>query len=121
MVYETSANAITLDLKGGENNLEIKTDKECQGVYRKTIMMDNSLRVYPNPVSGNDLHVLIPEVKNGIVYAELFSTLGKRVIAGNYTTQDKVFTVDTGSLAAGIYVMKVVAGMQAYNIKIVKE
>ncbi|MCW4468091.1 carbohydrate-binding protein [Flavobacterium sp. MFBS3-15] len=121
MVYETSANSITLDLKGGENNLEIKTDKECQGVYRKTIMMDNSLRVYPNPVSGNDLHVLIPEVKNGIIYAELFSTLGKRVIAGNYTTQDKVFTVDTGSLAAGIYVMKVVAGMQAYNIKIVKE
>jgi endoglucanase len=120
-VYETSANAMTLDLKGGENILEVKTDKECQGVYRKTIIMENSLRVYPNPVSGNDVNVLIPEVKNGTVYAEVFSTIGKRVIAGNYTTQDKVFTVDIGSLAAGIYIMKVVVGTQAHNIKIVKE
>lgn len=120
-VFETSANAITLDLKGGENTIEVKTDKECQGIYRKTIMMDGNLRVYPNPVSGNDLHVMIPEAKNEKVYVEVFSTLGSRVMAGSYATHDKVCTIDTGSLAAGMYMMKVVSGTQAYNIKIVKE
>jgi len=121
VAHQTSANSITLDLKGGANTIEVKTDKECQGIYRKTIMMDESIRVYPNPVSANDVHVMLPEAKNEKVYVEVFSTIGKRVIAGYYTTQDKVCTIDTGSLAAGMYLMKVVAGAQAYNIKIIKE
>ncbi|MEL1244768.1 carbohydrate-binding protein [Flavobacterium sp. DGU11] len=120
-VYETSENAITLDLKGGENTLEVKTDKECQGIYRKTITMEDNLRVYPNPVSGNNVYVMLPEAKNEKVYVEVFSVIGERVITGNYVTQDKVFTVDTGALAAGMYMMKIVSGTQAYNIKIVKE
>jgi endoglucanase len=121
VAHQTSANSITLDLKGGANTIEVKTDKECQGIYRKTIMMDESIRVYPNPVSGKDVHVMLPEAKNEKVYVEVFSTIGNRVIAGYYTTQDKVCTIDTGSLAAGMYLMKVVAGAQAYNIKIIKE
>ena len=57
---QTSANEITLALTDGTNNLKVSTDKDCQGVYKKTFFIDNSFLLYPNPVI-DELTVAVSE------------------------------------------------------------
>ena len=48
--FMTDESAIELSLSTGTNTLSIKTNKECQGVYEKTIVVGSEPILYPNPV-----------------------------------------------------------------------
>jgi len=119
-VYTTSQSTITLTLNPGENNVEVKADSDCQGIYRERIMLDDKAVVYPNPVNGDMVYVSIP-VTTEKVYIEVFNLLGARAMVKEFNAQDNVFAISTNGLASGVYVMKIVSGSYSFNTKIVKE
>ena len=121
MPYTTNQNTYSLALNPGVNSLVVKTDSDCQGIYKETITLDDKIVVYPNPVNGNMLYVALPASKNANVTVEVFTPLGARVITKEYSAQDGTLTVDVSPLSAGIYVIKVVSGTYASNTKIVKQ
>jgi len=49
--YKTSASELTLALQKGNNELQVSTDKLCQGVISKRITLSNGIVFYPNPFS----------------------------------------------------------------------
>ncbi|MFL9845107.1 carbohydrate-binding protein [Flavobacterium rhizosphaerae] len=119
--YTTTQNTIVLPLKPGTNNLEVKTAKECQGTYRKSIVMDNTILLYPNPVNSDMLFAAVPEADGAKVYVEIFTIQGKRILAQEYSPQDRVVGINTSSIAQGVYIVKVVCGSSVFNSKIIKE
>jgi endoglucanase len=119
--YITSANTIRLSLKPGENNITVKTDKDCQGTFAKKIMMNDAIMVHPNPVTGSMVFITLPAIQDGKATVEIYSVLGNRVLSSDYITQDRTFGIDMSALASGVYIVKVATGTTAYNTKIVKE
>ncbi len=119
-VYTTSQSSISLTLNPGENNLEVKADSDCQGVYRERILLDDKAVVYPNPVNGDMVYVSIPATQEK-VFIEVYTLLGARAIVKEFNPQDDVFAISTSELASGVYVMKIVSGSYSFNTKIVKE
>lgn len=117
----TSQNVVRLDLKPGENDITVKTDKDCQGVYQKKIMMDNTIRIYPNPVNGTTAYVTIPDPKETKATVEIFSLDGKKITSAEYTPEDRTFAIDMGAHSTGIYMIRVTTGTSVLNTKIVKE
>ena len=121
ITYTTSQNTISLDLNPGINTLVVKADSDCQGIYRQKIVLDDKAIVYPNPVNGSSVTVSVPVSKTQKVSIEILDPLGKRVLAKDYSTQNGTIAVDLTSIAAGVYIMKIVNGAYASNTKIVKE
>jgi endoglucanase len=117
--FLTTQSTIILSLNPGENNLEVKADSDCQGIYRERIMLDDNALVYPNPAS-EVVYFKIPSTQNN-VSVEIFTLQGIRAFANEFEPQDDVFSVNTANLAQGVYVLKIVSGGYSFNTKIVKE
>ncbi|KOS05995.1 hypothetical protein AM493_08060 [Flavobacterium akiainvivens] len=119
-VYTTSQNSIVLDLNPGENNIEVKADSDCQGIYRERIMLDDSALVYPNPVNEDVFYIKIPSTQNK-VNVEIFTLQGVRAYVREFDAQDDVFAIPTTNLSQGVYIVKIASGSYSFNTKIVKE
>ena len=119
--FTTTQNTVNLALKPGENNLEVKADKECQGVYREKIMLDATAVIYPNPVNGTTVFIAAPYAANSNVKVEVFSTLGNRVYSAEFKPQTEDIAVDVSNLETGIYMVRVISGSNTTNSKIVKQ
>jgi endoglucanase len=119
--FTTTRNTVSLSLRPGINNIEVKADNECQGIYKKSISLNSAAVVYPNPVSGNNLvNVAMPATKEKIVI-EVYSALGNRVFVKEYNPEGGMPIVDMSQLQGGIYIMKIASGTYSSNVKIVKE
>jgi hypothetical protein len=119
--FTTNLNTVTLTLKPGVNNIEVKGKSDCQGIYSKTFVIDEKVTVYPNPVNGNTVYVSVATAQTDKVFVEVVNLLGERVIAKEYSSNEDVLSLDVNALAAGVYVIKIVSGTTAFNTKIVKE
>ena len=120
-LYMTDKNTITLNLKSGKNELVVKTDKECQGAYRQSIVLDDNIFAYPNPVKDNMLYVTVPEQQNELLNLQVISMLGKLVIDKQLQVQDNTVGLDVSNLASGNYILKVVTNSSIYNLKIIRQ
>ncbi|HMI06124.1 MAG TPA: T9SS type A sorting domain-containing protein, partial [Flavobacterium sp.] len=120
-IFMTEQDEIVLDLKTGINNLIVKTDRECQGIHRETILIDDKIMVYPNPVKNDLLYVTLPIQQSEHVSLQVFSMLGKAVIEKDFLTEEKTFPVDISALSSGTYALKVIFDNSVYNTKIVRQ
>jgi hypothetical protein len=50
--YTTSDNSIDLPISSGDNQLQVTTDKPCQGSFSKVIKVDPNLVPYPDPFTN---------------------------------------------------------------------
>lgn len=119
--FTTTQSTVTLALKPGENNLEVKADKECQGTYREKVMLDATAVIYPNPVNGGIVYVAAPYAEDSNVSIEVFNVLGKRVYSAAFKPQTEDIAVNVSALEAGVYMIKVVSGTYTTNSKLVKQ
>jgi hypothetical protein len=120
MLYATTENLVTLSLSKGMNKLTVTTDKECQGIIQKDIIVANKALVYPNPFEstlnlsiGNDIvnkaAVQICSVKTGqVLYAK------------QYSNQSGIISLDLSSLAKGVYILKLSLDNSETLYKIIK-
>lgn len=120
-IYMTHENSISLKLKAGENNLKIKTNNNCQGIYQEKIFMENKIFAYPNPIEDDILFVNVPVEKNEPVYIQVYSMIGKLVIDRQFQSEENTFSIDMSSLASGTYVLKVISNTSMYNTKIIRQ
>lgn len=117
---QTTSNNYEVNLAPGENTVEVKTDKDCQGNYKETFVLDNKALVYPNPVD-NVLNVVVAYAENTTVSVEIFDTVGKLMTAKVTASQTEAITLDTSALQSGVYIVKVQAGGTTSYSKIVKQ
>jgi hypothetical protein len=79
-------------------------------------MIDNSVRIYPNPVS-DFLNVQINnQDKNAEI--EIFDLMGRRVITSKLN--DEISSTDLRNIQSGVYFVKVICGKSLTEFKLIK-
>ncbi len=123
VVTVTDQNSISLDLKEGENNLVLKTDKDCQGVHKQKIYIDKtSFNIYPNPVE--DLLNIETSVKSANVDVYIYGMLGNLVYNTSFKTNANSLshkTINISHLPSGMYIAKYNYSKETEVINLIKK
>ncbi|SEO65049.1 IPT/TIG domain-containing protein [Mucilaginibacter gossypiicola] len=117
--YTTSENEITLQLAKGKNTLLVSTEKACQGIVQKDIVVDNDVP-YPNPFSDHISINLGPDVIKSL-NVRITDTFGKQVYSAGYTNKSGTLTVNLPDLKTGIYLFNFSADNLNKVFKILKK
>ncbi|WP_248722060.1 alpha-amylase family glycosyl hydrolase [Seonamhaeicola sp. ML3] len=121
VVTNTSASFVELPLEKGQNKIIIKTDKDCQGIYKETIFFGDEIKAFPNPIT-NRLNIYLGTVNTTAanVKVELYSVLGNKVLIQSNSNKNMV-SLDTSELSRGIYILRVNRNGNHKSFKIVKK
>ena len=117
----TTASSIELNLINGVNTLVVKTDKDCQGVYRETINNLEEIRIYPNPFTADSFTVNMGRTEAQKVHIKIISMIGKVVLSKEYTPNSGAILIETPNLASGVYLLDINDGQTTTNFKIIKK
>jgi hypothetical protein len=111
---------MTINLNAGSNTISIEKDFGFIGVDYIEIMNSNpsariasaekaplALHLYPNPLTGDVLHIALPQKQKGSVY--LVDTFGKILLQAPLKEQDTALRMPKG-LTSGLYLVKIVVG-----------
>ena len=104
--FKTSLNTIEIPLKNGTNKISVKTDKDCQGIYKNEISIGNEIFGYPNP--ANDFYTIDfgqDPSSSSTIY--IYNSLGKLVLSKQITIHDNKAQIDTTPLSIGMYHIKI--------------
>ncbi len=112
-VFTTSASQITLSLKAGDNNLQVKTDKECQGSFDETIYVNEQAIVYPNPFK-DFLNIRLGINQTSKVKMVLINSNGLVVYQAEYTNDNGTIQLNLAHLEPGFYFLTI--GDQTHKI-----
>lgn len=117
----TSESEITLDLVESKNTISVKTNNDCQGVYKETILMSNSPLVYPNPVQNNKLFINAGNIEDSSVAIQLFNVAGNLILSNIYTLKNGVIEIDVAIIPSGIFILKMATSKEIFNYKIIRQ
>ena len=93
--FEVNSNPETSQL--GRLNIIIR-----QGKSNMSISENNSIRVFPNPSSGDNIQVMLPKAEKGAI--EIFNMLGAKVASQNFeTNQNTIQLENMNHVPAGVY------------------
>lgn len=118
--FSTSQNEVELQLTEGENQLVVKTNLDCQGIYKKTYSYDAAPLVYPNPFQ-NTLFIVINELDVSTLTAEVYSLSGKLLIRKLFNTKYNQLEMNLSNLETGLFILKIVTNQKTHNYKIIKQ
>ena len=117
--FNTTDSEITLDLVNGENTIVITTDKECQGVFEKIILLSDDIVVYPNPVK-DEFFINLGNDPSKTVSVSVFSISGRLIMTKVLPVKYGSVVIDASYLTAGVYNVKIKTDTNQRNFKIVK-
>jgi hypothetical protein len=120
LVYKTSDQEINLPLNRSTNTISVKTEKDCQGKYEETFIINSDVFIYPNPISGNYLTVQLNNFDSEQATISLFTITGKQLLNKPFPIVNNEVRLDVGTLAEGIYLLNVRIDKQSLNYKIIK-
>lgn len=106
-LYQTTKNQITLPLSEKENKLEVRTNLDCQGVYKETIITSNEMLVYPNPTEGEDLKINLGLKNLSTVELSLFTVNGKIIVKKDFPVYQNQVKLGVDHLPKGVYLLHV--------------
>lgn len=118
--YATSESEITLGLYSSYNQIKVTTAKSCQGAYKETIVLNDEVRVYPNPYTQGKLTLYTGERKASTVTVSLHTLTGKQLFSENYSTEDGHVSLNLDAIASGTYIITVKTKTATHNHKIIK-
>jgi len=119
-IFTTTSSQFTLNLINGENNLIVKTDKDCQGIHSSKITVNsNTFSVYPNPVVSN-LNIVL-ENPEEIITVNVYDVSGRIVKHFTKSGITPVITADVSNLEDGIHFVSVKGKNTSKNAKIIKK
>jgi endoglucanase len=116
----TDESEIELVLSNGTNKLSVRTDKDCQGIYEKTIVNTIQPLVYPNPVHNN-LFITMRSLDMENVPLEIYDLAGKLIRSKIYNPKDNTIQIDLSNMTSGFFILKIVTPEKTYNYKIIKQ
>lgn len=106
--HTTSESEITLPIFTIENRLSVKTDQDCQGVFKEAFYVNvSNISIYPNPVSDGELSVLVPSEPDEKVYFSLFTNSGRLVLQNAFENTENPFKLNVSRLTSGTYNLKI--------------
>ena len=116
----TSNNYIDLALSAGINIIEVKTDKDCQGIYEETIFISEDIMLSPNPVKSSSTLWVGGNDQN--VNMTLFDITGKVIWTRNeQVPYSRSLNVPFSNVRSGLYILKVDSKTIKKSIKVIKE
>jgi hypothetical protein len=118
--YQTSASQITLKLDQPVNQLEVQTDKECQGIYTQSITLTEQPIALPNPIDSGDLSVFIPAEDGAKIRVRMFSITGSSILNKEVVIDNGEVRINMDGYARGVYLLNVSYQQQLYSYKIIK-
>ncbi|WP_158995707.1 T9SS type A sorting domain-containing protein [Mucilaginibacter sp. L196] len=117
-MYQTNANQVNLPLNNVANQMQIYTDKKCQGVIQKVIDM-NVIAVYPVPFT-NMLNIDLGGSKVPTVGVKITNSFGRIVYNKETINNDGKLQVDVSNLMIGAYVLTLNLNSTLVVFKVVK-
>ena len=103
-VLETKAANINIDVKHGDF-IQVKTAKECEGVFSKTINLFSDITAYPNPTTGN-FEISFP-IKQEQVNVALYTYQSQLISSKIYPVTKEKIQISLEGKAAGMYILKI--------------
>ncbi|WP_194534661.1 T9SS type A sorting domain-containing protein [Zobellia nedashkovskayae] len=121
--YSTTENEITLPLSENENNITVKTDLECQGVFEKTIMATTEhVSIFPNPIEKGDVSIFLPTINaDQEILITMFSQSAIRVLEQMKKADGRIVKINMDNLPTGVYTIIVTSESQNSTHKIIKK
>ena len=117
---KTSNNFIDIALSPGINIIEVKTDKDCQGVYEETIFISEDIMLSPNPVKSSSTLWVGGNDQN--VNMTLFDITGTVIWTRNeQVPYSRSVNVPFSNVRSGLYILKVDSETIKKSIKVIKE
>jgi len=116
--YETSENKFILPLSNNKNVITIKTDLECQGVFKDEMILNNIPRIYPNPISGNFLNIKTGYSNLQKSLIEIYDLRGSLIYRGKTDGSSKI---DFSWIPKGIYILRITKNQKSFNYKIINK
>ncbi|RKR13504.1 putative secreted protein (Por secretion system target) [Maribacter vaceletii] len=117
----TDKNNITLNLKKGENNLVIKTDKDCQGIQEQKIFIrEDNFTIYPNPIES--LLNIDTNVASKNIEIFIYNLSGKLVYTNSFIKDTSTpITIDISNMPRGMYLAKYKYNGESKTISLIKK
>ncbi|WP_242202127.1 PKD domain-containing protein [Aestuariivivens insulae] len=121
--FETTKQQVTVNLEPNTINLlEVSTNKTCQGVYKETIVLNQTDKFYPNPAHDIVTLLLRESTRNSkTVNVSIYSSLGKQVYQKTLDTYQSKVPLNITSFPKGLYIITVEAGGIITNHKMIKQ
>ncbi len=115
-----SRSNVNLNLKEGLNVIEVKTDLDCQGVYKEEIYIAKPSVLYPNP--AEDLaYILVGGRLSQIDYV-IYDIQGNALKGDSVIVDgsERRVAIDMSDLSSGNYFIKIYNGENEETIKFIK-
>jgi ELWxxDGT repeat protein len=118
-IHQTNASQVHLTLNNGPNQLEIYTDKQCQGVIHKVVDMNN-ITVYPVPFT-DVLNIDLGGSSVQKVRVVIINAFGNVVYNKDVVNNDSKLQIDVSNFMIGAYVLKLTLGSASAVFKVSKQ
>ncbi|MCV6630161.1 MAG: thrombospondin type 3 repeat-containing protein [Flavobacteriaceae bacterium] len=119
-MYTTTASSFSMPLDKKENSLEVRTDLDCQGVYREKIITSAEMLVYPNPVEGEDLKINLGIDNLNTVELSMFDISGTMIFKKDFPVYKNQVAVGVDHLPQGVYLLHVKTPEKRLTYRIVR-
>jgi hypothetical protein len=119
-LFTTSKNRITLNLTSGKNTIHISTEKECQGIFEKTILLSDAFVVYPNPFE-DFLFIDIGNDTSKMASIKVLDLNGKLIQSRYLPVDSGTVVIDGRYMIRGVYIVNIATANNKSSFKIVKE
>lgn len=83
------------------------TDFNINHTGLKENSFSNTISIYPNPATGDNIHIHIPFNDNKKVKAEITNTLGCLIYSNEFTNNTQTIVIQKPTLKKGIYLIKI--------------
>ncbi len=117
-LLETTQSSLELDLHGGLNQVQVTTDRSCQGMAMYTVDMGSGIRISPNPFT--DKIDLTNMYNSKIDEVHIYTQNGQQVYQKTFGPNEPVLLQDVSHLTAGTYILEYAVGNSRFSQKIIK-
>ncbi|MCR8556177.1 T9SS type A sorting domain-containing protein [Mucilaginibacter sp. BJC16-A38] len=101
----TSLSQLSLKLAAGDNVLTVSTDKPCQGIIQKHLLINNNVIIFPNPFT-DVINIRIGFKSSGTAKLTLQNLQGKLIWSGTQTISNNKLQINPGNLDSGFYILR---------------
>jgi len=119
-ITNTTDSEVTLNLSEGVNNLTVRTGKDCQGIFEKSILMSKKMVAYPNPFTDY-LFVNIGDKSLTMVGVKIYASTGKLIQSRYLPVKNGTIVINGSHIAKGIYTLNIEMSSEISSLKIVKK
>lgn len=102
--YTTLPGNFSIPLNEGMNQIGIRTDLDCQGIYSKNVIYGEAFRIGQNPITDGNLKILSnPGIKLNQI--SIYTLQGQSLATYKPNPENTEFNIPVGQLASGVYLL----------------